>query len=162
MQGEVNIVRPYTYAHRTKYTSYSHYNQAIAHPVGANFYEFIGIVRYQPLKRLSLTGKLIFLKSGADSTATGIQKGNNYGGNILKSYQNVPTFNPYGNDLAQGIGTNTKYISLTASYQLKHNLFIDLMQVIRKSDSEWDVKDLNTSYTALSLRWNIAPRFHEF
>ena len=162
MQGEVNVIRPYIYAHSSKYTSYSHYNQPLAHPVGANLYELIGITRYQPLKRLNLTGKMILMKYGADSNTVGLNPGSNNGGNVLKSYNFVAKTNTYGNEIAQGVETNTLYLSFTASYQLRHNLFIDLMQVVRRSDSMIDSKDLNTTFTSLALRWNIAQRLHEF
>lgn len=162
MQGEVNIIRPYMYAHSDKYTSYAHYNQPLAHPMGANLYEVIGITRYQPLKRLNLTGQFIYIKFGADTNTTDTSPGGNKGGNVMKSYLPVAQNNTYGNSIGQGIETNTLYLSLTASYQLRHNLFIDLIQVIRKSDSALNVRDLNTTFTALALRWNIARRVHEF
>ena len=34
---EYNQVQPYTYGHRTILQNYSHMNQALAHPLGANF-----------------------------------------------------------------------------------------------------------------------------
>jgi len=49
IQGEVNLVRPFVYTSKDNYSSYTHYNQALAHPLGANFKEIIGIVKYQPL-----------------------------------------------------------------------------------------------------------------
>jgi hypothetical protein len=162
MQGEVNVLRPFMYAHKDKYTSYTHYNQPLAHPLGANFYEFIGITRYQPTGRLNLTGKMIYVKFGADSNATTTQVGSNNGGNVTKSYIPIAQANTYGNRIGQGLATNTLYMSFTASYQLKHNLFIDLVQIIRRSDSEWDNKDLKTTFTSLGIRWNIAQRLHEF
>ena len=38
-QAEYNIVRPYTYAHHNPSQNYAHYNQPLAHPLGANFDE---------------------------------------------------------------------------------------------------------------------------
>ena len=40
---EYNQVQPYTYGHRTILQNYSHMNQALAHPLGANFKEWINI-----------------------------------------------------------------------------------------------------------------------
>ncbi|MBX9850171.1 MAG: hypothetical protein K2X86_00260, partial [Cytophagaceae bacterium] len=162
MQVETNIIRPYTYAHSSKYTSYTHYNQSLAHPLGANLYEFIGIARYQPMKRLNLTGKLIFIKFGDDSSTTNIVPPDNNGGNILKSYSFVPTKSEFGNKIGQGIATNILYLSFTATYQLRHNFFIDLTQIVRRSDSALNSKDMNTMFTALGIRWNIPQRLQEF
>jgi len=41
LQVEYNSSRPYTYTHSTIYSNYSNYNQAVAHPLGANFKEMI-------------------------------------------------------------------------------------------------------------------------
>ena len=45
LQGEANYVRPYTYSHGNSIQNYGHYNQSLAHPLGANFKEAVGIVR---------------------------------------------------------------------------------------------------------------------
>lgn len=47
IQAEYNSVRPYAYAAENSYQSYSHYNQALAHPLGANFNEAIGFINYR-------------------------------------------------------------------------------------------------------------------
>lgn len=44
---EYNQVRPYTYSHRETITNYAHYNQELAHPLGANFRESVSKVKYQ-------------------------------------------------------------------------------------------------------------------
>jgi hypothetical protein len=153
LQLEANIARPYTYSHETPYTSYAHYNQPLAHPLGANFYEYIGILRYQPLNRLSLTGKLIYAEYGGDSN------NQNWGGNVLRPYQTK--VQEYGNEIAQGIKTYLAYGDFTASYQLRHNLFIDARQVVRRMNSSLPGRK-NTAFASLALRWNIPQRQHEF
>ena len=45
LQIEANRVRPFTYSHTYKRSSYSNFNQSLAHPLGSNFNEIIGIVR---------------------------------------------------------------------------------------------------------------------
>lgn len=37
LQGEMNFVRPFTYSHFDSVSNYTHYNQPMAHPLGANF-----------------------------------------------------------------------------------------------------------------------------
>jgi hypothetical protein len=56
IQVEMNRVRPFTYGHRDSVANYTHYNQPLAHPLGANFSELIGIVRYQPAPQMADTG----------------------------------------------------------------------------------------------------------
>ena len=57
LQGEVNLVRPFTYSHYDSLANYTHYNQPLAHPLGAGFAEILGVVHCQPVKNLFLTVK---------------------------------------------------------------------------------------------------------
>lgn len=154
LQAEANVVRPYTYTHNERETSYTHYNQPLAHPYGANFTELIGIVRYAPKPKLFLTGKLFLTRFGADTS------GSNWGGNLL--LENTTREQEYGNTIAQGVTTNLMFADFTISYMFKHNLFIDFKQVLRREDSEIDALDNNTSFTSISLRWNIPQRLFEY
>ncbi len=153
LQLEYNMARPYTYSHNTS-SSYSNYSQSLAHPFGANFNEWVAIVRYQPLPKLQLTAKTFLTKTGRDAT------GQNWGGDILKSY--VTRQNDYGNTIGQGNRNEVLFFDLTASYMLKHNLFIEGKQIIRKSDSDLASYNNNTSLTSLTVRWNIPARTFEF
>lgn len=154
LQGEINIVRPYMYTHGTEYGDYSGYNQPLAHPLGANFNEMVGILRYQPLPRLNVTGKLILAKTGRDP------EGDNWGGNILSS--NVNLERTFGNTIGQGVANEILFGSFTASWHLKHNLFIDGSVVVRKSESTLPRYNNNTSITSVALRWNIPQRLYEY
>jgi hypothetical protein len=157
LQAETNIVRPYTYSHNTPYGSYSSYLQPIAHPLGANFKEFIGIVRYQPVPRLNLTGKLIMMQVGRDTIAN-----KSWGGDILKSNSNPPRVQDYNNTIGQGVSNDILFGAFTASWQFKHNLFIDMNLTIRNSESSIPFYRSNSTITSLALRWNIAQRLYEF
>ncbi len=153
LQLEYNMARPYTYSHNTS-SSYSNYSQSLAHPFGANFNEWVAIVRYQPVPKLQLTAKTFLTKTGRDAT------GQNWGGDILKSY--VTRQNDYGNTIGQGNRNEVLFFDLTASYMLKHNLFIEGKQIIRKSGSDLASYNNNTSLTSLTVRWNIPARTFEF
>ncbi len=154
LQAETNIVRPYTYSHNSPHGNYSSYLQPIAHPLGANFKEFIGIARYQPLPRLNLTGKLIYAQVGRDTTSM------NWGGDILKD--NSFREKDFGNTISQGVKNDILLGTFTASWQLAHNMFIDASVVIRRSDSPVPQFNTNTTVTSLALRWNIAQRLYDF
>jgi hypothetical protein len=154
LQGEINVIRPYTFSHHTNYGSYSSYRQPLGHPLGANLREVVGILRYQPLPRLNVTGKLVFTAIGRDTTDV------NWGGNILKN--NRSREQELGNTIGQGIKNNILFGSFTASWQLKHNVFIDASLVLRKSESAAAFYNNNTSITSLALRWNIPQRLYEF
>lgn len=158
LQGEVNIIRPYTYQHINQFSNYQHYNQPLAHPIGANLYELIGIIRYQPIPRLNLKATAIATQYGQDiiSPTDTI----NYGGNVLLSYLDRPQ--EYGNKIGQGIKTNQIHLDLTATFQVRHNVFVDLKGVIRRTDAAENTLDRNTTYGSFTFRWNIPQRVHEF
>jgi len=78
LQGEYNSVRPYTYTSSNPQQSYTHYNQALAHPLGANFIEAIGRLNYR-IRDFFTEVKLNYIVKGTDSLFT------NFGGNVFKS-----------------------------------------------------------------------------
>ncbi|MCF6352775.1 MAG: capsule assembly Wzi family protein [Cyclobacteriaceae bacterium] len=154
LQVEYNSARPYTYTHSTIYSSYTNYNQAIAHPLGANFEEMIGILRYQPIPRLSLTGKLIYAKYGLDAP------NENWGKDILKDYNTREQ--EYGNFIGQGIASSLLFMDFTATYQLKHNVFFDAKLIAREQKSDDPTLANKSTIYSFAFRWNIAQRLQEF
>ncbi|GAB3333140.1 hypothetical protein GCM10027299_40320 [Larkinella ripae] len=156
IQAEMNLARPYTYSHRSGQTNYAHYNQPLAHPLGANFLEGLAIVRYQPLDRFNLTGTFGLMSYGADPPSR------NYGGNVLLPYESRIEWPGQpagtGHHIGQGRKTLVTYADVRASFMLKHNLFVDFQQILRMSDSQADRLKYNTSSTSLALRWNLPYR----
>lgn len=47
LQAEYNNVSAYTYSSELPLQNYSHFNQPLAHPLGANFDEIVGLVNYR-------------------------------------------------------------------------------------------------------------------
>jgi hypothetical protein len=154
VQLEGNVVRPYTYSHGTQYGSYTNYRQSLAHPLGANFNEWIAIVRYQPITKLNLVAKVIHVKIGRD----GVDE--NWGSDLMKD--NGTREQTYNNETAQGRGNTILFLDFTASYMIKHNLFLDASQIIRNSKSDLPFYNNNTSITSVALRWNIPQRLYDF
>ncbi len=153
LQLEHNYVRPFVYADKSAATAYTNYNQALAHPMGANFYEFLGIARYQPLNRLSFTAKLFYIVQGRDGA------NQNFGGDISKSY--TTRTKEYQNFVGQGVASKILFLSFNASFMLKHNLFLDFRQTIR-NESVADNLPNNDWFTTFGLRLNVTQRLHEF
>ncbi|MBK9736173.1 MAG: hypothetical protein IPO92_14920 [Saprospiraceae bacterium] len=153
MQLEYNAVRPYTYAHRDTLSSlpgysvanYSHENQPLAHPLGANFKEMIYIVRYKPFDRFYVMAKGLFTKYGDD------RPGEDWGGNILIPLDSREK--DYGNFIGQGLATTVKAINVDVSYEIFQNYFIDLQGMWRQTTT--DVTK-NQHYIGGGLRVNIA------
>ncbi|MDI3318931.1 hypothetical protein [Pinibacter soli] len=155
IQGEVNAVRPYTYSHYDSVANWTHYNQPLAHPFGANFLEGIGIIRYQPFKKLQIQAKLIAWRQGLDSAGT------NYGGNVFKDYNTRP--GDFGFNIgsgAKGTGVNG---SLWVGYEVLENLLIDGSFMYRKlSVPSYPSYNNNSTMFTLGLRLNMFRREYDY
>jgi len=153
-QAEYNVARPYTYSHNDGIANYSHYNQALAHPLGANFREAVFRLRYQPSRRWFMTGRAAFMNTGEDEDSQ------NWGSNIL--LPNQSRVNDFGNEVAQGVETLITILGLDVSYQLRHGLFLDVFMQSRKKDSSLNLRDFSNTYLGAGIRWNLSRRWLEF
>ncbi len=109
LQGETNIVRPYTYSHKRIDLNYGQFNQPLAHLWGSNFMEMVGIARFKS-GRWFANSKFTFGTKGFDidgDTAS-------YGGNIYQSYDD--RIGDYNNRISQGNKTNIFITELQAGY----------------------------------------------
>lgn len=138
MQMELNIVRPYTYSHGSPQQSYTNGGMPLAHPMGANFAEFLGLLSYQ-WNGMTVTGKLVGMRYGVDINDT-----MNYGQNIFQSY--ITRENEYGNKLFQGYATNVFLAEFHASYAFntKFPLRIEFTAGARSEKNA--VRSLKSSY----------------
>ena len=160
LQVEFNYIRPFTYQHEDNYTNYQHYQQPLAHPMGANVAEILGVLSYQPLPRLMLVGKAFYSQQGLDQNNADVAF-QNYGGNVLKSYNT--RVQEYGNRVGQGNKSRLLHADFTATYQPRLNLFLDAKLIARhQTYTLTPGLDGNETYASLALRWNIAQRLHEF
>ena len=92
---EYNEVRPYTYTHGIVSQNYAHYGMPLAHPLGANFREFLGIINYRK-NRFQVSAKGTYALVGKDTLGTK----SNMGQNIFLSYTTRPY--EYGHTTTQG------------------------------------------------------------
>lgn len=147
---ETNHVRPFTYSHRDSSSNYTHFNQALAHPLGANFKEWIVHLRYWPTPRLQADIRTFLVKTGDDS------EGTNFGTNIVRP--NTTRGGNYGHETAQGSPVDITILSLELGYQLRHNLWIDVQYFYRNRESAIAGNSLKTSWIRAGLRLNLASQ----
>lgn len=102
--AEYNQVRPYTYSHERPAQSYSHYNQALAHPLGANFRELVGLMSYR-YKDFIASTKVTYAKIGTDG---------NYNNNLFPQ------------SLTLSIGNSVFFSDITGNANATQNQGIEL------------------------------------
>jgi hypothetical protein len=153
-QTEYNWVRPYSYTHFKTIQNYAHYNQPLAHPLGANFAESVSFLRYK-YKRWWFQAQLAFTLFGTDSTGT------NYGGNLYKPYNTYE--NEYGNRVGQGVKNNVTYIDLMASYIINpvYGLRLEAGVTSRKQTIAGS-PDIKTTWIHFGIKTWIPAKYYDF
>ena len=156
MQLEYNQVRPYAYAHQDPLQSYTHYNQAIDHPLGANFREVIGFINYR-FRRFLAEWECLYAVTGLDTNNT------HWGQNVFVSqYNATPGYRSENNRIAQGVKTYLFETGIRAYYLLnpKTNLQLEAGYFYRNQRNElWN---RNTSYFYIGLKTALTNIYHDF
>lgn len=149
LQGELNLVRPFTYAHNDTVANYTHYNQPLAHPLMANVRELVGIVRYQPAPKWYLQARVNGWWGGSDPA------GENYGNNIFLDTDTRAR--GYGNVFGQLNETQFVNANLWAAYEWKENFFIEANLTMRKTNNV-----ATNIIGSFGMRWNMHRRDYDF
>ncbi len=160
-QAEYNVVRPFTYAHFDSTNGYGHMNQPLAHPLGANFQEAIGIVRYK-YKRHKFSLKLVWAEFGTDSI------GVNNGGDVFVDYNtNRADINGDGGltgySIGQGIGNKLNYFEGRYAYLVnpRAKLFLEI-GFRERSLSKQNLAQSDTRYYFIGLRTSLNNFYNDY
>ncbi len=155
LQGEYNSVRPYTYAASNPEESYTHYNQALAHPLGANFNEAIGKLNYR-IKDFFTEIKLNYIVKGTDSLFT------NFGGNVFKSDTFVST--PVGRQITttQGIATTILYQDVHVGYLINRATNLNIVIGLSNRTEKAEGKTMHTQFVYVGFRTTLSNLYYDF
>ncbi|WP_462250780.1 capsule assembly Wzi family protein [Ferruginibacter sp.] len=154
VQVEMNRVRPFTYSHNDTISNYTHYNQPLAHPLGANFQEVLTVINYQPSPKWYITAKAIYFYQGLDSA------GRNFGSSPFKDY----TTRPRQTGFKVGSGDKATCFNgmFQVSYEVRQNLYFDLSFQYRTYKIASIAKQTNTSLVTAGVRLNMFKRDYDF
>ena len=149
---EYNQAQPYTYAHKHPMQNYTHMNQALAHPLGANFKENIFIINHN-YQSWGANVKYTYAVYGADSADT------HYGQNIFISdflaSGDGGEFS-YGNFNGQGILTHLHTLYAEVNYDLKFAKAFIACAIRQKS------YQTNQTYFVLGIKTDFINPFLDF
>jgi hypothetical protein len=156
LQMEYNQVRPYAYAHQDALQSYTHFNQSLAHPLGANFQEVVGFVNYR-YRRLFAEWQCNYALTGLDTSNT------NWGQNVFASQLSAtPGYQSENNRIAQGAKTYLFETGIRAYYLFnpKTNLQFEVGYFYRNQHNElWNK---TTGYFYFGLKTSLTNVYHDF
>ena len=153
LQVETNRVRPFTYSHGDSISNYTHYNQPLAHPLGANFQELLAIAHFQPSPKWYIDARVLYYFQGLDSA------GKNFGANIFR----LNTTRSMNEGFSIGSGNKATCLNglLQASYEWKENLFLDLSIQYRTYKTLLSAKT-NSTLLMAGIRLNMFRRNYDF
>jgi hypothetical protein len=150
VQLEFNKVTPYAYSHADPLQSFSHYNQALAHPLGAAFNELLGILNFD------IPGSRFFTRCQVNIAAYDEDdENNNSGRDIFRSLddqQNVI------------VGTKTNLVYTDAHIGFSMLKATNLQWVAGFSFRQLSTADNShtTSYLYVGIRTNLINRYYDF
>lgn len=155
VQGEYNSVRPYTYASANPEQSYTHYNQALAHPLGANFNEAIGKLNYR-IKDFFTEVKLNYIVKGKDSLFA------NFGGNVFRPDTFIST--PVGKPIytTQGIATTILYQDVQVGYLINRATNLNVVIGLSNRTEKAEGKATHTQFVYVGFRTTISNLYYDF
>jgi hypothetical protein len=153
-QYEFNWVRPYTYSHETTLQNYGNYNQPLADPMGANFYENIAFLSYRT-GRFFFEAKLNYAVYGAD------YNGIDFGGNIYENYTS-PNVIPTGISTTQGLFTTLIYKEFRMDYLVNpsYNMNIEVGVSLRSQVSSQATATTNWFY--IGFKTSLFNHYYDF
>jgi hypothetical protein len=154
LQTEYNLARPYTYSHWNTQQNYAHYNQPLAHPLGANFSELLLLLNYR-WKKFVIDGKIISSKYGSDIKGDPFS----YGSNVYVNYNDRPA--DFGIDMYQGNLTtvNIKIFNISYIVNPKTNLKINIGVTLR--DFKNEDEELQTQFINFGIKSDLFNHYYD-
>ncbi len=156
LQVEYNSVRPYAYSATNPQQNYSHYNQALAHPLGSNFKELVGMLNYR-IKDFFVEVKLNYAVKGNDSSSL------NYGGNIFRS-DNTFAINQNTSNISttQGLKTTLMYQDIHIGYLVNASTNFNIVLGISNRILQTDKTTSKTQFIYFGIRTSLANFYYDF
>lgn len=154
VQLEYNQMRPYTYSSDNGISNYSHHNQPLAHPFGANFKEVVAIGNYR-YKRVFVQGEIMVANWGADSSDT-----LSYGKDVLKP--NTLRLNDYGNVIGQGVATKTIIFDGSISYLINTRNNFNIVAGFKSRTQTVDNIDVQSNFFYVGIRTSLKNLYYDF
>lgn len=149
LQVEYNSVQPYSYAHTSPAQSYSHYNQPLAHPLGANLREGIAFLNYR-------IGDF-FAEARFSLASAGTSFAYNYGSNIFLS----DTFNlPVINSIEEFTSITHKYFHI--GYLVNPSTNLNVVAGYSGRQSSNSSQNSVSDFLFIGIRTSLSNVYYDF
>ncbi len=155
VQLEYNQVAPYSYSHAEPLQAYAHFNQALAHPLGAGFRETVAIGNYR-FRNFSLRVQYNQSVSSADTAAS------NNGSNIFLSNESAFGLESDKNTIGQGIRTEIQHTKIELSYRLNPQTSWSIFVGIARRDYVNEIEHTTNDFLFFGMRTNLRNIYYDF
>lgn len=152
-QVEYNQARPFMYSYYEPINNYGHYNQELAHPMGANFKESLTILNYH-YKRLYLKFEGVMAMYGKNTADI------NYGGDIFIGSNSRSE--DYGHYIGQGLKTDLKIADLSFSFLINPRTNSNVTLGYRYRTETNSQENNNTKFIYFGLRTSLKNLYYDF
>ena len=149
---EYNTVRPFTYGHRKINQNYTHYSQALAHPLGANFHEVINNFQFRK-KRWYAELHSVFAIVGEDFN------GNLFGNNLWGGEAGVPEL---GIKTLDGLNTKVGYNQVTIGWTINKEWNSNIQAQVGNRFRKNDVKSTSETFFSFGIVTNLSNYYYDF
>jgi len=156
LQAEFNQNRPYSYAHPIASQSYTHYNQPLAHPLGANFKEAVSFLNYR-WRDFFTEARLNYAIIGKDSI------GKIYGNNIFIS-DDKAIYGPNStiNEMGQGLKTTLRIIDFHIGYLVNPSTNFNVVIGLSNRKGISSAGDSRTNFVYFGIRTSLTNTYYDF
>lgn len=151
---EYNLVRPYTYSHWNS-SSYGHYAQPLAHPLGANFDESVIKIDYT-FNRLGFNLKYNYARVGLDDTQN---DSISYGSDIFLNYS--LRSDDYGIQQFNGIKASIKNFKFHISYLIDYKNNLKIGFFISNRSFVYKGYENNETYSGIYIKTDLFNYYYD-
>ena len=152
LQAEYNSVSAFTYSFRKPEQNYTHYNQSLAHPLGANFNEVVGILRYSLLD-FFIEAKINYATYGADSVYK------HYGNNVLLPDDNAGVLT---DNKIQGFSTTLSTYAFSFGYKVNRATNMNIVAGVYMRTLNNAFQHGVTDYFFIGFRTSLSNTYFDF
>jgi hypothetical protein len=153
IQTEFNYVRPFMYSHNSTLQNYGHYDHALAHPLGSNFWESVSFARYN-FNRLFIEGRYSFARHGSDTA------GLNFGNDIYLDYETH--YKEYNNYLGQAEEVDLSYFTFSVAYLVNPRTNLNVYATYTKRIKESASLNSRQSLITFGIRTSLSNFYYDF
>lgn len=155
IQSELNYIRPYTYQYHGTFANYEHYNQPIAHPIGANFYESTNFLRYRyRMWGVEMNYQYLVYGDDADQINNGRRVNNSYLTNRPREY---------GIRTTDGILNVIHQVGMKLQYTINPRSLLGFEAgVMRRVHTVQAQAHTQTTWIFAGIRTNLFNKYYDF